>query len=54
MDYREAVEGGFAWAETMPEEIQVWLFPALGEHLERLGFCRLVDRARARSASAAA
>jgi hypothetical protein len=54
MDYREQVEGAFAWAETMPEEIQVWLFPALEEHLERLGFRRLVERARTRSRAAAA
>jgi len=54
MDYREAVDGAFAWAETMPEEIQVWLFPALEEHLERLGFRRLVERARTRARAATA
>ncbi len=52
IEYRAAVEGAFEWAETMPEEIQVWLFPALEPHLERLAFRRLVDRARKRSASA--
>lgn len=48
MEYREYVEGAFSWAETMPEEIQVWFFPALVPHLERLAFRRLVDRARTR------
>ena len=52
IEYRTAVEGAFAWAETMPEEIQVWLFPALEPHLERSAFRRLVERARKRSASA--
>jgi len=54
MDYREHVEGAFYWAETMPEEIQVWLFPALVPHLERLGLQRLVERANLRSESATA
>ena len=52
VDYRDHVEGAFYWAETMPEEIQVWLFPALVPHLERLGFRRLVERANMRSESA--
>ncbi len=54
VDYREHVEGAFYWAETMPEEIQMWLFPALVPHLKGLGFQRLVDRANQRSESAAA
>jgi len=44
-EYRETVEGAFAWGETMPEEIQVWFFPALVPHLEHLALRRLVDRA---------
>ena len=44
-EYREHVEGAFAWAETMPEEIQRWFFPALVPHLEALGDDRLVKRA---------
>ena len=54
MEYRRAVEGAFEWAETMPDEIQVWFFPALEPHLERLAFRRLVERAKKRSASAKA
>lgn len=52
MDYRECVEGAFSWAETMPDEIQVWFFPALVPHLDRLALRRLVDRANARAAAA--
>jgi hypothetical protein len=51
-DYREYVEGAFSWAETMPDEIQVWFFPALIPHLDRLALHRLVDRATARAAMA--
>ena len=54
IEYRAAVEGAFEWAETMPDEIQVWFFPALEPHLERLAFRRLVERARKRSDSARA
>ncbi len=52
MDYREYVEGAFFWAETMPDEIQVWFFPALVPHLDRLALRRLVDRANASAATA--
>ncbi len=51
--YREAVEGAFAWGETMPEEIQVWFFPAIEPHLDRLAYRRLVHRSRVRTSSAA-
>ena len=53
LEYRETVEGAFYWAETMPEEIQLWLLVALEPHLTGLGFRRLVDRARARREKAA-
>lgn len=52
--FREAVEGAFYWAETMPEEIQVWMFAALVPHLQALGFRRLVDRAETRRERASA
>jgi hypothetical protein len=45
-DYRLEAKRAFYWAETMPEEIQVWLFDALVPHLERLGLENLRDRAR--------
>jgi hypothetical protein len=44
----------FCWAETMPEEIQLWLWLALEPHLKALGFHRLVERARLRRAKARA
>jgi hypothetical protein len=46
-EYREHVEGAFYWAETMPEEIQVWFLIALEPHLQALGFRRLVERSDA-------
>ncbi|HUE06419.1 MAG TPA: hypothetical protein VMP41_03255 [Acidimicrobiales bacterium] len=52
IEYREHVEGAFSWAETMPEEIQVWFLIALEPHLEALGFRRLVDRSQALRAKA--
>jgi hypothetical protein len=54
LEFREAVEGAFYWAETMPEEIQVWMFVALVPHLQALGFRRLVDRAEQRRERASA
>src|SRR5262249_4928797 len=48
LDYRDHVEGAYYWAETMPEEIQVWFLLALVPHLAALGFRRLVDRAEQR------
>jgi hypothetical protein len=53
-EFRELVEGAFYWAETMPEELQLWLFPALEPHLESLGLQRLADRAVGRRAKAEA
>jgi hypothetical protein len=44
-EYRETVEGAFGWAETMPEEIQVWLFPFLVPHLAVIGEPRLASNA---------
>jgi hypothetical protein len=54
VEFRQAVEGAFYWAETMPEEIQVWVFAALEPQLQALGFRRLVHRARARRDGASA
>jgi len=51
-EYRATVEDAFYWAETMPEEIQVWLFVAVTPHLAELGLGRLADRARGRTARA--
>ena len=45
-DYGDHVEGAFEWAETMPQEIQLWLLPALEPHLRNLGLDRLADRAQ--------
>lgn len=53
-EFREVVEGAFYWAETMPEEIEVWLCPALEPHLQSLGLTRLADRAGARRGKAEA
>ena len=52
LEYLELAEGAFYWAETMPEEVQTWLFPAIQPHLERLGLTRLLDRSTARTARA--
>jgi hypothetical protein len=51
-EYQEYVEGAFYWAETMPEEIQTWLFRAIQPHLARLGLTRLADRATSRTVKA--
>ncbi|MGB8197321.1 MAG: hypothetical protein WCF25_09990 [Acidimicrobiales bacterium] len=48
-EYQEYVEGAFYWAETMPEEIQIWLFPAIQPHLSRVGLTSLVHRASSRT-----
>jgi hypothetical protein len=45
-EYREHAEGLFYWTETMADEIQLWLYPALDHHLEVLGLENLVARAR--------
>ena len=44
-EYLEVTKGAFYWAETMPEEIQIWLLPGLLPHLDRLGLDRLEERA---------
>jgi hypothetical protein len=52
LEYQESVEGAFYWAETMPEEIQTWLFPAIQPHLARLELTRLLKRASSRTVKA--
>jgi hypothetical protein len=52
-EYREHVEGGFAWAETTPEEIEVWIFSALTPHLAYFGMTRQIERGRLRAERAA-
>lgn len=46
-EYAEVVEGGYAWGETMPEEIQRWFMPFLVPHLEAIGERRHAQRAAA-------
>ncbi len=52
--YHQAAEDAFYWAETMPEEIQVWLSPALRPHLLAVKLPRLEARAATRCGKAQA
>jgi hypothetical protein len=52
--YHQAAEDAFYWAETMPEEIQVWLFHALRPHLLAVNLPRLEARAASRCEKAEA